>query len=45
LGQSSYCEKACELARQFAGVDGAANAADEIEALFAEKSTETVGHK
>lgn len=45
LGQSSYREKACELARQFADVDGAANAADEIEALFAEKSTETVAHK
>jgi MGT family glycosyltransferase len=44
LGQPSYREKARELARQFADVDGAANAADEIEALFADKSTETVGH-
>lgn len=45
LGQPSYREKAREIARQFADVDGAANAADEIEALFAEKSTETVAHR
>lgn len=36
LGQSAYREKACELARQFADVDGAANAADQIEELFVE---------